>query len=449
MVVVKLAPFLLVINYFSVGAFTATVTRTIKSLTLNGVSYKNVENIERDVIIVGGGSSGTYAAIGLVDAQKSVAVIDNQDRMGGHTNTYTDPVTGLTEDYGVIVYHNVDLVKKYAARLNVTLAAANPSAGNTIYADFRTGLENSTYSTANFTTGLALYYPKIFLLSFGDFAVKYNLGNDFVGFLASFAQGLGDLLSKPTLYVFKNFGMGVISSFTTGFLSTAAHDNSLIYQKAQAIIGDENVFLGARIVAVNRGGNCVQVLISTPSGYKYIDAKKLVFTIPPKIDNLAGWDLSASERTLFPQFNNSGYYVGVFGNTGLPGGASVINVANDTTYGLPALPAGYAISPTTIPDVFNLYYGSPTSLTDDEVRAAMFAEFNRLHIKNMTNTTPKLLAYTRHTPFELWVPAEAIAAGFYRKLNALQGKKNTFYTGAAFHTHDSSLLWEFYPGLAS
>ncbi|KAB8288468.1 hypothetical protein EYC80_010133 [Monilinia laxa] len=462
MVLVKLTPFLLAVNYFSVGAFTATVTRAVNSLTINGIFYKNVEYIKRDVVIVGGGSSGTYAAIGLIDAQKSVAVIDNQDRMGGHTNTYTDPVTGLTEDYGVIVYHNIDLVKKYAARLNVTLAAADTSSGNTIYADFRTGIENSTYSTANFTIGLALYvaqlqkYPYVetgfdlpnpvpedLLLSFGDFAIKYNLGNDFVGFLANFAQGLGDLLSKPTLYVFKNFGMGVISSFTTGFLSTAAHDNSLIYQKAQAIIGDENVFLSAKIIAVNRSGHCAQILISTPSGYKFIDAKKLVFTIPPKIDNLAGWDLSVSEKTLFPKFNNSGYYVGVFGNTGLPSGASIINVANDTTYGLPPLPAGYAISPTTIPNVFNLYYGSPTSLTDDEVRAAMFAEFNRLHVKNMTNTTPKLLAYTRHTPFELWVPAKTIAAGFYRKLNALQGQKNTFYTGAAFHTHDSSLLWEF------
>ena len=29
------------------------------------------------------------------------------------------------------------------------------------------------------------------------------------------------------------------------------------------------------------------------------------------------------------------------------------------------------------------------------------------------------------------------------KLNALQGRNRTFYTGAAFHTHDSSLLWQF------
>jgi hypothetical protein len=41
------------------------------------------------------------------------------------------------------------------------------------------------------------------------------------------------------------------------------------------------------------------------------------------------------------------------------------------------------------------------------------------------------------------VPTGAIKAGFYRKLYALQGRNRTFYTGAAFHTHDSSLLWQF------
>ncbi|QSZ36847.1 hypothetical protein DSL72_006730 [Monilinia vaccinii-corymbosi] len=450
----------------SIGAVTAKVTNTHKSVTINHVSYHKVECIERDVVVVGGGSSGTYAAIGLIDAKKSVAVIDNHDRMGGHTNTYKDPTTGHTEDYGVMVFHDIDLVKQYAARLNVTLALNDRfnSTASTVYADFRTGIQNSTYSTSidALTTGFERYaaqlqkYPYVetgfdlpspvpedLLLCFGDFAIKYQLGNEFVAFLFSFAQGLGDFLSKPTLYVFKNVGMGVLENFNAGFLSTPAHDNSLIYKNAQGIIGEENVFLNSKIVAVNRSGHCAQVLISTPSGYKFIDAKKLVFTIPPKIHNLAGWDLSASEKTLFSQFNSSGYYSGVFGNTGLPTGVSVMNVADNTPYGLPPLPAGYIISSTAIPKVFNLYFGSPTSLTDDDVRAAMLAELHKLRIANMTDSYPKLLAYARHEPFELWVPAEAIAAGFYRELYGLQGQRNTFYTGAAFHTHDSSLLWEF------
>ncbi|APA11478.1 hypothetical protein sscle_08g062480 [Sclerotinia sclerotiorum 1980 UF-70] len=462
MVIFKVTPLLLaaVTSFLSLGAFAAT--NSTSSVTINSVTYKSVEHIDRDVVVIGGGSSGTYAAISLLDAGKTVAVIDNQDRMGGHTNTYTDPKTGLTGDYGVSVFHNIEIVKTYAARLNVTLKVSGTSTLSTVYADFRTGLENTTYSTASFTTGLALYmaqlqkYPYVetgfdlpnpvpedLLLTFGDFAIKYNLGNDFLGFLFSFAEGLGDLLSKPTLYVFKNFGMGVIDCLTTGFLGTVENDTSLIYEHAQVIIGDDSVFLSSTIVAVNRSGDCAQVLIKTPSGYKFINAKKLIFTIPPKIDNLSGWDLSTSERTLFSQFNNTGYYVGVFGNTGLPTGLSVVNVAENTTYGYPPLPAAYAINPTAIPGVFNLYYASAVSLTDKEVRAAMLTEIKKLHVSGMTKSSPELLAYTRHTPFELWVPGEAIAAGFYSKLYALQGQRNTFYTGAAFHTHDSTMLWQF------
>lgn len=455
---------------FSLDALAAPTTDNIKttSLTLNEVTYHNVEFVERDVVIVGAGASGTYAAINKIDSGNSVAVIDNKNRMGGHTETYTDPKTGKTDDYGVVLYHNIDLVKKYAARLNVTLAPAITPSGSPVYADFRTGTVNSTFSIANFTTGMMLYtaqlqkYPYVetgfdlpnpvpedLLLPFGDFSIKYQLGEEFLGFMFTFAQGIGDLLSKPTLYVFKLFGLSIIENLSTGFLTTAARDNSLIYKAAQAIIGDDNVFLSSKIIAVNRNDFGVTVLIQNPSGYKVIYAKKLIFTIPPKIDNLSGWDLSTSEKALFSQFKNSGYYIGVFGNTGLPTGSSVNNIANDTLHGFPPLPAAYTITPTAIPDVFNLFYGSETSLPDDQVRTAMFEELNRLKITNKTATTPELLAYTRHTPFELWVPASAIEQGFYSKLYSLQGQKSTFYTGAAFHTHDSSMLWQFTEALMS
>ena len=52
-----------------------------------------------------------------------------------------------------------------------------------------------------------------------------------------------------------------------------------------------------------------------------------------------------------------------------------------------------------------------------------------------------------HTPFELHVRLEAIAAGFYRRLNALQGRRHTYYSGAAFHLHNSTRIWTGAEGL--
>ena len=45
------------------------------------------EGVEADVVIIGGGSSGTYAAVRLHDLGKSVIVVEQDDVLGGHTNT--------------------------------------------------------------------------------------------------------------------------------------------------------------------------------------------------------------------------------------------------------------------------------------------------------------------------------------------------------------------------
>ena len=50
---------------------------------------------------------------------------------------------------------------------------------------------------------------------------------------------------------------------------------------------------------------------------------------------------------------------------------------------------------------------------------------------------------TAHSLFGLHVDAHAIRQGYYKKLYALQDKGWFWYTGAAFLTHDSSLLWQF------
>lgn len=66
-------------------------------------AFKPDDIIVRDVAIIGGGSSGTHAAISLKDKGKSIVVVEKQARLGGHTETYTDPSTGIPIDYGVLV----------------------------------------------------------------------------------------------------------------------------------------------------------------------------------------------------------------------------------------------------------------------------------------------------------------------------------------------------------
>jgi phytoene dehydrogenase-like protein len=94
----------------------------LETCHINGNSYSPVRTISRDFTIIGGGSSGTYSAIRLEDLGHSTVVIETTNRLGGNTQTYIDPVTGATIDYGVQVFHKFDVVVNYFARLNVSLA---------------------------------------------------------------------------------------------------------------------------------------------------------------------------------------------------------------------------------------------------------------------------------------------------------------------------------------
>ena len=91
-----------------------------------------------------------------------------------------------------------------------------------------------------------------------------------------------------------------------------------------------------------------------------------------------------------------------------------------------------------------MYYGSPRPLPDEVVKADIVATIQRYQKANgLPVTNPEFVKFVNHAPFNLMVSNDAIRDGFYKKVFALQGQRNTFYNGIAWHTQDSSLLWKF------
>jgi UDP-galactopyranose mutase len=145
-----------------------------------------------DVLIVGGGPSGTYAAVSLRDQGKSVIAIEKEGILGGHVNTYTVPGTNITIDYGVQSTDGAPVVVDFFNRFNVSLTATSQSPSNLVYADFSTGQPlngfvasafNATFYDAQlakylylqWTTELPDPVPEDLLLTWGDFLVKYGI----------------------------------------------------------------------------------------------------------------------------------------------------------------------------------------------------------------------------------------------------------------------------------
>jgi hypothetical protein len=428
--------------------------------------------IERDVCVLGGGSSGTFSAVRLRDSGKSVVLLERKHRLGGHTETFRDPGTGLPVDYGVVVFHDLPVVNAYFARLGVPTFAISPAdlGGPSASFDFRTGTQLTGYTPPSpAAQGQALgtyfgylqqlkatYYdldsgfdlpqpvPPDLLMPFGEFVTKYSL-QAMVNMAFSFGQGLGDFLALPAVYVLKNFSAQVLSSIFANRFLVCPIGNGALYDAAAGVLGDD-VLYGAELEEVDRRHGGVTLRVETPHGRAEVRCKKLLVTCPPTLDNLRVLELDALERETFGRFTSSSYYTGLVRLSGVPAGLAVTNLGAATLYHLPPLPGIYGLNPSQVPGLWNVKYGSPTRLPDAEVKRRIVADIERLHDPVLFPTRPRVTEFATfagHNPFELRVSADRIAAGFYTTLGSLQGRNRTYYNGAAFHPHDSSVLWQF------
>ena len=260
-----MASFLLLSIYSTLLATLFHLSCASPAVSFDTASYASTSIIKRDVVVLGGGSSGTYAAIALRDHNKTVTVIERHNYLGGHTNTYTDPASGKKIDYGVIEFDDTDVVKQYFARFNIPLTKANNSplsAGVKGYSvDFRTGKIATGYTPTDPTAALGAYgaqlakypflaapgynlpspIPSDLLIPFGAFIKRYKI-DDAVFTINEYAQGFGNLLQIPTLYVLKYFSLSVLEGFENGFLTTAQGNNGALYEKAAQELGGKSTF---------------------------------------------------------------------------------------------------------------------------------------------------------------------------------------------------------------
>ena len=206
--------------------------------------------IERDVAIVGGGSSGTQCAIALQDAKHSVIVIERDSILGGNTDTYVDSSNGKHVNVGVQVFHNSTTVHDYVSgRLGVPLKIQNVLAeglaAKSVYADFNTGdkIDVPTPDPSLFLTAaqnyLSIYkerfqyflngtgtsalpnpIPEELLMTFPDWAQKNNV-SILTPLFAQLQGNAGDIFKVLALDIIKSSPPSLVNSGLTGFYVVA------------------------------------------------------------------------------------------------------------------------------------------------------------------------------------------------------------------------------------
>lgn len=447
-----------------VGLGVSIVDAVPRNLAARG-SYPT---IRRDVVVIGGGSSGTYAAVKLKRMGKSVAVVEKLASFGGHTSTYHVPGSDITIDYGVQGYGDVDVIRDLFASFNISLdqiPLSETGFGIPNYVDFRNGqpipdfnfftslagfqAQSERYPYLSYSTRLPNPVPKDFLLPFRDFLAKYNLQNTTYNVFYNL-EGFGDLLSQATLYVLKYLNQEYLAALHPdykGALVTTRRYNQELYERAQELLG-KDALVSSHVLSATRSKSEVRIDVRTPSGSKTIIAKKLLIAMPPMTSNMEPFSLDTTEKDIFSKFKASGWYVGLVRASGLPESFAYQNTRPDTLHNLPQLPSLYQMSPTVVRDIYLVRYGTLGKTPDATVKSDILKTFNRVRASVLGQQSKQfqpaeLLAYSSHYPFNLHVTAHEISKGFYNKLDDLQGRRSTWYTGAALISHGTGALWNF------
>ncbi|KAL2066356.1 hypothetical protein VTL71DRAFT_2427 [Oculimacula yallundae] len=472
-------------DVYSVKPYPSATHSSVPTFTMSVAG--TTSTVDVDLVVIGGGSGGIHAAIQLKDAGAKVIVIEKKKQIGGHAETYKAP-NGTPINAGVVVFEDLPVVNNYFTRLNVnkTLFSFStdtpPSTPPSTLFDFSLGIpipaQNASAAQAqnlaiaaavkSYSTNVLSKYPWIdngflvpspvpaeLLIPFSSLAKKYNF-EALLPLIAQLNYYTGDVSAIPALYGIKGFGPGLLSSVFSKFIVPSSRDTRTLYEAAAKDLGDA-VLLESTIVNVKREVKIakhttgVTVLVTQPGkAPTLIRAKKLLVAIPQTIKNIGTYDLSSEERSLFSKFSAIGYWAGVAKIPDLRNG--VQNVGINTPYNQAPIPhcSMFQYNAGAL-DYFTAAVGFDTlNYTEASSQAIVRADLKRLEAAGgvPVGSAEKVTFpfSSDHGPFNLRVTPQEIGAGFYEKLIGFEGKRNTYWTGAAFASHDSALIWNYNMG---
>lgn len=238
------------------------------------------------------------------------------------------------------------------------------------------------------------------------------------------------------------FGLGL---FGPSFKWPATYSSETLFDNVLASM-KEDVLLESTVVSSQRSDDGVSLTVQTPSGQRSIQAKRLLIAATPSPDNTAPWDLDATEQELFGKFSWETLFVGVIGNTGLPDSVTGIRnaPADEATLHLPSGSFCDAIQRSGDRDLFTTRIIGTSELTAADAQAVLTQSMNNIAAAGTYQTdSVSLLAFADHGLTVPKVSSEELKAGFYNKLYALQGQRNTFWTGLTWAPDYTPILWDF------
>lgn len=371
--------------------------------------------------------------------------------------------------------------RAFFERMNISVSAAPRNALVSQWADFTTGAAVNFTPPANadrvaalgrFLNATAAYeqyflpgywdfpaadqIPEDLLLPFGEFVAKYQLEAAVNQVFQVTGMGTGDLVNALTLYVLGAFGQPMIRAFL-GQGATFTPDvrrNIALYEAVQARLGSD-VLLSTTVVQSLRTPIGHTLWTKSASGKNTIViARKLLMAIEPTTANMEPFGLDLVEASIFAKFKYSHIHAGVVAHPSLPAGKSIVNLPAT------AAPANYLALPKPNynvrfdhmggnSDLFRVMMVGTENFDKDQAQAMVRQNIAKLAAGGIVPATAdpaaelEIRAWADHGAMHMHVDASELRSGFIQKLYALQGRRETWWTGGAFSVQFQSILWAF------
>ncbi len=371
--------------------------------------------------------------------------------------------------------------RAFFERMNISVSAAPRNALVSQWADFTTGAAVNFVPPANadrvealgrFLNATAAYeqyflpgywnfpaadqIPEDLLLPFGEFVAKYHLEAAVNQVFQVTGMGTGDMVNALTLYVLGAFGQPMIRAFL-GQGATFTPDvrrNIALYEAVQARLGSD-VLLSTTVVQSLRTSIGHTLWVKSDSGKNtIIIARKLLMAIEPTTDNMQPFGLDLVEANVFSKFKYSHIHAGVVAHPSLPAGKSIVNLP------AAAAPSNYLVLPKPNYNVRFDHMGGGSDLF--RVMMVGTEDFDKAQAQDMVRQNIAKLAaggivpatadpaaeleirgWADHGAMHMHVDASELRSGFIQKLYALQGRRETWWTGGAFSVQFQAIVWAF------
>ena len=392
---------------------------------------RNAEFGMRDarIGIVGAGASGLAAAHYLAEAgYEDVILFEKRGRVGGKCESIT--IDGQVYELGAVFgAPHYKLVGGLAERVGLEHGRCLP---NHYYSPL--GRRTALYPWRKYPALLWQLFVKLAWLSAHQYRAVYEPGlahihPDLYENFETFAARRG-LAEVPALFqqITTGFGYGyaeqVPAAYLLKYLSwpmilDCARGQGYIWPEGiqtlwQRLSEEHEVLPGAEVQRVQRGD---RVTVTTTRG-RY-DVDKLILACPLD-EALSFLDATAEERDLFSRIRTYDYWVLLCEISGLPRDIGFIR-ANFAARNQGHLMIWCCRCPQS--PLYQLYVLGDFQTSAEVIEATCAADLQRLGARLEKVVEARRWSYFPH------VTTAAMAGGFYKRLEALQGQRRTFYCG--------------------